>query len=1073
MLRNVNIFIGFPETTTGEISNLMSVDVEAIRVLLYQADALWSAPIQIAVAITLLWNQLGSSIFAGIAVIIATVPINWCLTVKSARYQRDQMKKKDDRIKVITEVLSGIQVIKLYAWEPSFQEQIEKIRAEEVTLLRKRAFCESVIRFVLNSVPFVVSVTAFFTYIYLHDGVLSPKKAFTTLILFNLLTDPITEFPASISRIIDARVSFKRVNNFLNAEENHPEATKFLPKDDSTYCIIAPPAIEIVDGTFAWDPIESASWKLTNINLKVPEESLTAIVGSVASGKSSLLAAILGDMKHSGQVTVRGKVAYVPQVAWILNETLRENICFGLPYNKEKYTAVIECCCLTPDFEMLPAGDLTEIGEKGINLSGGQKQRVSLARAAYADADVLLLDDVLSAVDSHVARHIFDKLLGPAGLLKRKTRVLCTHAYQFLPEVDQVVVMENGRIAECGSSEGIMKNSSSFAALMASHVQESESESSPPGQGAQNQSTSTEDDSSKKANSDDISRQDKGKLIKAEHVETGDVQLRIFAEYAKAMRYQLVTLFVFFICLSEGLSFARTFVLGAWTAHSRKLVSSNNGTISNYVLSASNSQYAAGYGALGILQCIFYLIGFLILVISTMRASRVLHDTMLNRILHAPMSFFNVTLLGRITNRFSTDVSSVDKELPSNLGDWICHVFRFAAVIFAISYSTKPYFLLYMIPVTVVYYVLQRYYISCMQQLQRIMNTLRSPIYSQFQETLNGTSTIRAYRAESRFLQMLGRKIDSFNLATFPHLVVRRWLSVRLGALGATVVFVPALFAVLWRGQTSAEWVGVSITYAVQITGIISWLIKVTSYMQYNFVSVERIVEYSEIDQEADFHQGKTECPEKWPTKGEICFDNYETRYRPGLDLVLKKFTCTINPGDKVGIVGRTGAGKSSLSLALFRIIEGVNGKIEIDGVNVADLGLHQVRKGLTVIPQDPVLFSRSLRLNLDPFGDFEDAAVWKALEMAHLKDYVDELEEGLEYQVSEGGENLSVGQRQLVCLARAILRKSPILILDEATASVDSATDALIQKTIREHFWDCTILNVAHRLNTVMDSTR
>lgn len=1039
--------------------NLMSVDVEAIRTLLYDADSIWSAPIQVLVGVILLWFELGIAVLPGIGVLLSIIPINWYLTAKSSTYQRAQMKKKDERIKVISEVLSGIQVIKLYAWEPSFLQQIKQIRDEEVTILRKRAFCQCGIQFVMDSVPFMVSVAAFFTFVWLNGGVLDPKKAFTSVTLFTLLTDPICDFPSSISALVDARVSFQRVNNFLNAEEIHPDATQFLPKGDPDE-----PAVEITDGTFAWEEISNSQWKLCDINLEVEQGSLMAIVGSVASGKSSLLAAILGDMKYSGEVIVRGKVAYVPQIAWILNATLRENICFGLPFDSRRYYEVIECCSLAPDIEILPAGDMTEIGEKGINLSGGQKQRVSLARAAYSQADVLLLDDVLSAVDAHVGRHIFDRLLGPSGLLKGRTRILCTHAYQYLSQVDQVVVLDKGRIVEMGSYEDLLDDpNGNFAHLVSTHVQSKEiKEGDDPLM--TNKGTSM---TPVNQLDDDASRQEKGKLIEEERLETGDVKLSIFMVFLKAMGYPLVVFFVLAFASSEVLGLGRNIILGEWTTVTSKQ------NLTAVQRQKTTSVYFWEYGTLGIIQSLFYLVGYFILAIASLRAAKLLHNNMLQRILKAPMSFFNVTLLGRVTNRFSSDVESVDKKIPGQVGDFLVHLFKILGIILAISIATNIYFLVFIVPLSVIYYVLQRLYILCMQQLQRILNALKSPIYAQFQETLNGTSTVRAYKAEERFIEMLGKKLDNFNQAQFPHLIVRRWLSVQLGILGATVMFVPALFAVIWRDTLEPSMVGLSISYAVQFTSILSWLIKVTSYLQYNFVSVERILEYSEVDQEADFENGRRQPPQDWPRKGSINFIDYETRYRPGLDLVLKHFTCHMGHGEKIGIVGRTGAGKSSLTLAIFRIIEATHGEIEIDGVNIADVGLHQVRRRLTVIPQDPVLFSRSLRMNLDPFEEYEDDKIWECLEMAHLKKWIDGLDEGLEYHVSEGGENLSVGQRQLVCLARAILRKSPILILDEATASVDSVTDELIQKTIREYFGDCTILNVAHRLNTVLDSSR
>lgn len=438
--------------------NLMSVDTVKIQVLAFDMNTIYAAPIQILVGVILLWRELGVAFLPGIGILCSIIPINWVLSTVSAKYQCARMTKKDERIKIISEVLSGIQIVKLYAWEPSFQTQIQKVRSEEMQLLRKRMFIGCATEFIHNSVPFLVSLAAFLTYTYMSGDVVSPKKAFTVVTLFNILTEPITDLPSCISSIVDAVVSFKRVNNFLNAEEVHPQAKKIQPTS-----AVHKPAIEIIDGNFAWEDLLACSWKLSDINLKIESGKLTAIVGSVASGKSSLLSAIIGDMKHSGEVIVSGRIAYAPQVPWILNASLRENILFGLPYNKDIYDKIIDCCCLNADIEMLPGGDMTEIGEKGINLSGGQKQRLSLARLAYSGADVLLLDDVLSAVDSHVAKCIFNELLGPKGLLAGKTRVFCSHAYNFLSQVDHIIVMENGKIEESTSYEDIKHSGSRFS----------------------------------------------------------------------------------------------------------------------------------------------------------------------------------------------------------------------------------------------------------------------------------------------------------------------------------------------------------------------------------------------------------------------------------------------------------------------------------------------------------------------------------------------------------------------------------------------------------------------------------
>lgn len=508
--------------------------------------------------------------------------------------------------------------------------------------------------------------------------------------------------------------------------------------------------------------------------------------------------------------------------------------------------------------------------------------------------------------------------------------------------------------------------------------------------------------------------QEAGMLIEEERLQTGDVKASIYFEFIRAMGYTLVVGVIQFFFFAEGLGIFRNIVLLKWTESGRNA--------SDTML---EHNYAIEYAIVGIIQSLCYLFGYVFLAIAVLRAVTVIHNNMLHRILRAPMSFFNVTPLGRIVNRFSSDIEALDGEIQYQIGDWICHIFKFFGILITLSYA-NTFFLIFIVPLLGAYYILQRYYIVCMQQLQRLMNAHLSPIYSHFQETLYGTSTLRAYEAQERFTEALADKIDCYNRALYPHMIVRRWLSVHLGLLGSLIVFAPALFAVIWRETTDGALVALSISYALQVTGILSWLVKTTSYLQYSFVSAERVFEYSRVQQEADFDTKGNVVESNgvlsggvvrhsWPEKGIIVFNNYGTRYRPGLDLVLKQFSCQINSGEKIGIVGRTGAGKSSLTLGLFRIIESVSGDIIIDGINIAHIGLHDLRRSITVIPQDPVLFSRSLRMNLDPFEEHDDGKLWEAITLAHLRQYVEEQPDGLQLRISEGGENLRFGVAYVV----------------------------------------------------------
>uniref|UniRef100_A0A1B6H685 ABC-type glutathione-S-conjugate transporter n=1 Tax=Homalodisca liturata TaxID=320908 RepID=A0A1B6H685_9HEMI len=549
-----------------------------------------------------------------------------------------------------------------------------------------------------------------------------------------------------------------------------------------------------------------------------------------------------------------------------------------------------------------------------------------------------------------------------------------------------------------------------------------------------------------------------------EEAETGNVKLSVFLYYCKAIGILTATLTISSIILYQTFLVSTNLWLSRW--------SSDNSTVVNGTQDTSKTHlYLSVYAALGVGQAIFNMVSNLSLSLGCLFAAAWLHNTMLQRVLRAPMSYFDTTPLGRIINRFSKDIDICDTMLSFNLSAFLGLLVQVIATVIVITYST-PAFIIVIIPILIFNFILQRFFVSTSRQLKRLESTTRSPVYSHFSETIQGSQSIRAYGMQEVFISQSEEKVDLNQSCNYPNMVAMRWLAVRLESVGNLIVFFSALFAVLYRGSLDAGLAGISITYALQVTGTLNFFVRSAADVETNIVSVERIKEYTEIKQEAAWTVQPKPDP-LWPTKGNIEFSDYKVRYREGLELVLGGVSCNIYPGEKVGIVGRTGAGKSSLTLALFRILEAAGGSISIDGSNIASIGLHDLRSRLTIIPQDPVLFSGTLRNNLDPFDKETDQALWKALEMSNLKPFVSSLPLGLNHLITEGGDNLSVGQKQLICLSRALLRKTKILILDEATAAVDLETDEIIQRTIRSEFKDCTVLTIAHRLNTIMDYNR
>ncbi|CAL8332500.1 unnamed protein product [Merluccius merluccius] len=1041
--------------TVGEIVNLVSADTQKLMDFVVYFNAVWLAPIEIALCLFFLWQHLGPSALAGIATVILIFPLNGYIAKKRSKLQEVQMKFMDGRIRLMNEILSGIKILKFYAWEKAFLEQVLGYREKELKALKKSQILYSISFASFNSSSFLIAFAMFGVYVTIDDrNVLDAQKVFVSMALINILKTPLSQLPFAMSTTMQAIVSLKRLGKYLCSEElkvdNVTKAAHSLDGED----------VAIDNGTFSWSAEGPPCLK--RINVSVPRGSLVAVVGHVGSGKSSLLSAMLGETeKRSGSVTVKGSMAYVPQQAWIQNATVQDNVVFGQEKLKTWYQCVLEACALLPDLDILPAGDATEIGEKGLNLSGGQKQRVSLARAVYRRADVYLLDDPLSAVDAHVGQHIFDKVIGPKGVLRDKTRILVTHGTSFLPQADLILVLVDGEITESGSYQELLSHHGAFADFIHTFANSERKESAI--QRGLGDSTNTNLQNMEPVTETDQEQvpEDLGKLTEVDKARTGRVRLDMYMEYFKTIGTALIVPIVLMYAFQQGASLTYNYWLSLWADD--PIV---NGT------QLDTDLKLAVFGALGLAQGIAIFSTTVAISVCGIIASRHLHMDLLNNVLHSPMSFFECTPSGNLLNRFAKEIDAIDCMIPDGLRMMLGYVFKLLEVCIIVMMAT-PFAAVFILPLAFLYAFVQSFYVATSCQLRRLEAVSRSPIYTHFNETVQGASVIRAFREEHRFILQANKRVDFNQTSYFPRFVATRWLAVNLEFVGNGVVLAAAILSVMGKHTLSPGIVGLAVSHSLQVTGILSWIVRSWTDVENNIVSVERVKEYADTAKEAAWTVEGSSLPEAWPQKATIEFQNYGLQYRKGLDLALKGITLHIHEREKVGIVGRTGAGKSSLALGIFRILEAAKGKIFVDGVDLADIGLHDLRSRITIIPQDPVLFSGSLRMNLDPFDTYTDEEVWSSLELAHLKNFVSNLPNKLSHECSEGGENLSLGQRQLVCLARALLRKTKILVLDEATAAVDLETDTLIQSTIRTQFEDCTVLTIAHRLNTIMDYTR
>lgn len=1098
------------ETNTGDIVNLMSVDVQRLQDLVQNLQMFWSGPFQIVLCLYSLHGFLGNSMWGGVAIMVIMIPLNGVIARYQKKLQKTQMKYKDERTRLISEILNNIKSLKLYGWEHPYLKKLNHVRNDkELHNLRFMGIFGAASNFSWNLAPFLVSCCTFGIFVLTQKDVsLSTDIVFPALSLFNLLSFPLAVVPMVITNVVEAQVAVSRLTKFLTASELQDNAVIRAPRVEK----IGDVAVSVENGTFLWSKLkgeEAYKVSLSNINMEAKKGELDCIVGKVGSGKSSIIQAILGDLyKLDGEVTTHGKIAYASQVPWILNGTVRENVLFGHKYDAEFYQHVLNACALSIDLKILPKGDKTEVGEKGISLSGGQKARLALARAVYARADVYLFDDPLSAVDEHVGRHLIDHVFGPNGMLKSKCRILATNSINVLNYANNVHMVKDGKIVEQGSYLEIMSQAKSqlrqliidFGKGKSSSTVTSSSASSTKKETSEelkdnidytdlNSESDVEVSSLRRASMAPIITDEERLLLeqqededededtkaRREHAEQGKVKWDVYKEYAKACSPFNVAVFLGATVTSMLVNVGSNVWLKHWSEVNTR-----------YGYNPDPVAYLSIYLAMGLGFSLCSLVQTCYMwIYCTIRGSAIMHDGMAKSVLRAPMSFFETTPIGRILNRFSNDIYKIDEILGRVFGMFFSNSVKVLFTIAVICFSTWQ-FIFIVVPLGVLYVYYQQYFLRTSRELRRLDSVSRSPIFANFQESLNGVSVIRAYGQEERFKHLNIGRVDKNMRAYHPAVNANRWLAVRLEFLGSIIILGASGFAILSlkSGTVSAGLVGLSVSYALQVTQSLNWIVRMTVEVESNIVSVERVLEYTRLQPEAPEVIEDYRPPVSWPAEGEVIFKDYSTRYRPELELVLKNINLSVKPHEKIGIVGRTGAGKSSLTLALFRIIEASSGHIEVDNLDTSKLGLSDLRHKLSIIPQDAQVFEGSIRSNLDPTECFSDEEIWKALELSHLKDHVwklyderdqndESIKSGLDAKVSEGGSNLSVGQRQLMCLARALLIPSHILVLDEATAAVDVETDAVLQETIRKEFKDRTILTIAHRLNTILDSDK
>ncbi|KAL0112749.1 hypothetical protein PUN28_012191 [Cardiocondyla obscurior] len=1045
------------ETSAGQMVNFISSDITRLEQSLIDLHYIWIGPIQIICITYITFIEIGWAALLGITVILLILPLQAFMAKIVAPLTLKLAEKTDDRLRLMNQVISGLQVIKMYVWEIPFYNLVEKARKREMKVIKKFSILKQ-LAFTLDCyMPRLSIFVAILAYV-LFGNYINAEKVYLVTAYYNVLRNSIIfGFSMGLHQLVQALVCIRRLRRFML----HAEITKTRASLCRT--VSGPFALCISNVNAKWHDLMKDN-TLHNISLTVPHGSFVAIVGQVGSGKSSLLQAILQELPlTSGTIESDGRINYVSQQPWIFASSVRQNILFGQTMDKSRYNEVIRVCQMESDIDSFLHGDHTIVGERGINLSGGQRARINLARAIYKDADIYLLDDPLSAVDSHVSRRLVDKCI--CGYLKGKTRILVTHQLQYLQLADQIIVMSDGRIEQKGTFDQLQALGLDFMKLVkAADTKCKEDE--------RRQSEIQRKMSMKDEMKDD------GDALPIEMQETiakGRISYGTFIAYFKASKRPFMIMFIMLIFLvNQVISSGSDYLVAFWVnIESNSWHETDNSTLEfrwqgplsrDYMIYIYSAMIAA-IMLLWQFQTVMY---FSVCMWSSMN----MHSAMFHSILRATMYFYSTNPAGRILNRFARDINVVDLLLSMCVFDIIV-IGLISITVAVMIIAVTPWLAIPTVICACIFTYFRTIYISTARNIKRLEGTTRSPIFDHLGASLQGLTTIRAFKAEEILMADLCSHQDVHSSACFLFLSTSRAFGFYIDIICTLYIGTIIIVFTVIDDLAVVGNIGLIITQIMAMTNVLQWGIRQTAELESQLTSIERILEYTRLEEEPMIDsKPETKPPDDWPMKGLVEFKNVSLKYNPRGSYILQNISFTIMPKEKIGIVGRTGAGKSSIINALFRLAC-VEGEILIDGVSTGAIALHDFRSKISIIPQEPFLFTGSLRRNLDPFDQFSDTVLWQALQDVELKETISEMAAGLNTKVSDEGSNFSVGQKQLLCLARAIIKNNRIMVLDEATANIDLYTDSLIQKTVRTKFLNCTVFTIAHRLNTIMDSDR
>ena len=1086
------------QISEGEILNFIQVDAEKLNYLFTSLPAVIVIPVNIAISFYFLFSFFGLTFFIGIGMLIVIIIIIWIVQYRYLVNTKKMLIKKDRRMRLTTHTLHIIKILKLFGWEEEFRENIDEKRNDELINIRNIFILIAIRTFFNSNLSILTSLATIGGYTYIH-GPMEVETLFSSTQLIEEVAYPMINIPQYITDLQSLRISLNRIQNFLivrDIETKTNENIEINIENDNTMA-----ELQIIEGKrkengenkkesekiIENESLFAIKYKncdfgikgenneenilLKDLNLEIKKGELVTIIGETGSGKSCLVNSILNNLdllnKNNPETKYYNyiqKISYASQDPWIMNGTIRDNIIFYSEFDKDQYNQIVKACQLNKDFENLRHGDLTEVSSTGNNLSGGQRARIALARAIYRDADIYIFDDPIPSVDTYISMKIFHQAI--IALLNNKTRIFVTHDLRNLKYSSRIILMNNFKIEFNGDYNELSENENLKKIFDINLEQKKNYALYKEITDIKGEYFTNRDDSF-------------GKLLRDEEQVSGRIACRIYDRFFRTHGGYIIIVIIIILAIGIGVisTIAKLFVTD-WTDRAE-----NEEGEEDKIEEEDNYKYFTKYSLILLSGLVIQLIKEFLIAFANYKGTKYFHETMIYNIMHAPINLFHdIIPIGQILNRLIHDLERC-QDIIWRFNTILASVIGIIISIYICFRENRE--TIYAAPVIIVLAVLLfLYFISAGRDLNRLNGISRSPIISLFSESILGITTIRTFRQEIPSKKKFYKKLDDYLGVMVYRYGSDNWFCLTLDVVSHIFLTYVLIRTILDINSFDAAAIGLMLDYSIEISEELLEAFEQASQVERSLVSLERCDTFTRLPSE-NYEDEKLKEPKynlsdkSWPSDGKVLFNNFSLKYRDDCDLALKNINLEINPGEKIGIVGRTGGGKSSLVLALFRIIEASEGKIEIDGEDIHNIPLKKLRRSLSIVPQEPFLLEGTIKTNLDPLILYSDDEIDEVLRNVKLYEMLEHnnnnktVLNGINTEIKEYGNNLSIGCRQLLCVARAILRKSKIIILDEATSSVDQKTEEIITNAVDNMFKDSTVITIAHRINTVKSCDR